>query len=85
MMAGVEAVADGMGVPLWSLVPIAVVAAVALLFILDGLSHSILKPFKSPPVIGTLPLVGGMMQFLQGPMGLMAKAMPKYGEVFTGE
>ena len=84
-MAGVEVVADAMGVPVWALVPIAMVAAAALLFVLDGLSFVVLKPSKSPPVISTLPLVGGMMEFLKGPIGLMAKAMPKYGEVFTGE
>ena len=84
-MAGVEVVADAMGVPVWALIPIAMVAAAALLFVLDGLSFVVLKPHKSPPVISTLPLLGGMMQFLKGPIGLMANAMPKYGEVFTGE
>ena len=84
-MAGVEAVADALGVPLWCLVPIAMVAAFTMLFILDALSFVVLKPWKSPPVIACIPLVGGMAEFLKGPMGLMAKSMPKYGEVFTGE
>ena len=84
MMDKVEMIADALGVPVVALVPIALVAVAVLAFVLDGLSHTILKPFKSPPVIATLPLVGGMAEFLKGPIGLMAKAMPKYGEVFTG-
>ena len=44
-----------------------------------------LKPGKSPPVIGTTPVFGGMLEFLKGPIGLMARAYPKYGEAFTGE
>ena len=81
----VELIADAIGVPVWALVPMALAAAAVLVFILDGLSHSVLKPGKSPPVIGTTPIVGGMMDFLKGPIGLMARAYPKYGEAFTGE
>lgn len=84
MMDKVEMIADALGVPVVALVPVALVAVAVLAFFLDGLSHTVLKPFKSPPVIATLPLVGGMAEFLKGPIGLMAKAMPKYGEVFTG-
>lgn len=84
MMDKVEMIADALGVPVVALVPVALVAVAVLAFFLDGLSHTVLKSFKSPPVIATLPLVGGMAEFLKGPIGLMAKAMPKYGEVFTG-
>ena len=84
MMDKVEMIANALGVPVVALVPVALVAMAVLAFFLDGLSHTVLKPFKSPPVIATLPLVGGMAEFLKGPIGLMAKAMPKYGEVFTG-
>jgi|TARA_B110000977_G_scaffold115406_2_gene149143 hypothetical protein len=84
MMDKVEAIASAMGVPPLALVPIALLAMLALVFILDGLSHVVLKPFKSPPVIATMPLVGGMAAFLRGPIGLMASSFPKYGEVFTG-
>ena len=80
----VASFADNVGVPVPALIPLALVAVAALVFVLDGLSHVVLKPFKSPPVIATLPVVGGMMAFLKGPIGLMANAMPKYGEVFTG-
>lgn len=74
-----------MGLPCWALVPLAVAVAATILFVLDGLTFTaVLKPRGSPPVIRTWPLVGGMAQFLKGPMGLMANAMPKYGEVFTG-
>ena len=81
----VELIADVIGVPVWALVPVALAAAAVLVFILDGLSHSLLKPGKSPPVIGTTPVFGGMLEFLKGPIGLMARAYPKYGEAFTGE
>ena len=81
----VELIADAIGVPVWALVPVALAAAAVLVFILDGLSHSVLKPGKSPPVIGTTPVFGGMLEFLKGPIGLMARAYPKYGEAFTGE
>ena len=84
MMDQVEAIASTMGVPPIALVPIAFVAVLPALFILDGLSHVVLKPFKSPPVIAAMPLVGGMAAFLRGPIGLMTNAFPKYGEVFTG-
>jgi hypothetical protein len=84
MMDKVEALASAVGVPPLALVPLAFAAVLAALFVLDGLSHVVLKPFKSPPVIGAMPLVGGMAAFLRGPIGLMADAFPKYGEVFTG-
>ena len=44
----VELIADAIGVPVWALVPMALAAAAVLVFILDGLSHSVLKPGKSP-------------------------------------
>ena len=84
MMDKIEALASAVGVPPLALVPLAFAAVLAALFVLDGLSHVVLKPFKSPPVIGAMPLVGGMAAFLRGPIGLMADAFPKYGEVFTG-
>ena len=84
MMDKAEALASAVGVPPLALVPLAFAAVLAALFVLDGLSHVVLKPFKSPPVIGAMPLVGGMAAFLRGPIGLMADAFPKYGEVFTG-
>ena len=84
-MESVAAFADTLGVPAWYLIPITLLAAAALIFLLDGLSFIVLKPFRSPPVIKTVPLVGGMAAFLKGPIGLMAKNFPIYGEVFTGE
>ena len=71
----VELIADAIGVPVWALVPVALAAAAVLVFILDGLSHSVLKPGKSPPVIGTTPVFGGMLEFLKGPIGLMALSL----------
>ena len=67
MMDKVEALASAVGVPPLALVPLAFAAVLAALFVLDGLSHVVLKPFKSPPVIGAMPLVGGMAAFLRGP------------------
>ena len=48
-------IANALGVPVVALVPVALVAVAVLAFFLDGLSHTVLKPFKSPPVIATLP------------------------------
>ena len=77
-------VTEFVGVPAWGLLPVALVAAVVLFVVFDALSHVVLKPFKSQPVIGTWPVIGGMIKFLKGPIGLMNNAFPKYGEVFTG-
>ena len=52
----VASFADNVGVPVPALIPLALVAVAALVFVLDGLSHVVLKPFKSPPVIATLPV-----------------------------
>ena len=52
-----------------ALVPVALVAVAVLAFFLDGLSHTVLKPFKSPPVIITLPLVGGRRSSSRDPSG----------------
>ena len=39
---------------------------------------------KLPPVVTThIPLVGGIVSFLQDPLGAVAKAKEKYGNVFT--
>ena len=59
-----------------------------LLVVLDVLTRKVFKSKKTPPLIEwsgglKIPLVGGMLEFLKGPMKLMAKAFPKYGEVFT--
>jgi len=63
---------------------IALLASIALLVILDVLSRTMLKSKRTPPLIdASIPIVGGMLEFLKGPMKLMAKAFPKHGEVFT--
>ena len=58
-----------------------------LLFVvlLDVLSRSsAFKSRKSPPLVDSkVPVVGGMLEFLKGPMKLMANAFPKHGEVFS--
>ena len=42
------------------------------------------KSRKSPPLVDTrVPVVGGMLEFLKGPMRLMANAFPTHGEVFS--
>ena len=69
--------------PLAVSVPMALTTVTILVFLLDQLSHGPLKARGSPPVIAVAPVWGGMMEFLAGPMRLMKKAMPEYGEVFT--
>ena len=54
--------------------------------LLDVLSRSSMafKSRKSPPLVDTrVPVVGGMLEFLKGPMRLMANAFPTHGEVFS--
>merc|ERR1719409_2548560 len=57
--------------------------------LLDVLSRSSMMAFfksrkKSPPLVDTrVPVVGGMLEFLKGPMRLMANAFPTHGEVFS--
>eukprot|EP00959_Pyramimonas_sp_CCMP1952_P416520 8726281-Pyramimonas_sp.AAC.1 len=38
---------------------------------------------KRPPIIAGLPLIGGFLKFVKGPMPLMDEAYKKYGSVFT--
>ena len=39
---------------------------------------------KLPPVVTThIPLVGGIVSFLQDPLGTVANAKKRYGNVFT--
>ena len=64
-MAGAMEAIEAMGLPIWALVPLAIMGLIASLFVLDALSFTVLKPSKSPPIIGTLPVVGGMMQFIK--------------------
>lgn len=69
--------------PLAVSVPMVLTTVTILVFLLDQLSHGPLRARGSPPVIAVAPVWGGMMEFLAGPMRLMKKAMPEYGEVFT--
>mmetsp|Transcript_13108 Transcript_13108/g.15840 ORF Transcript_13108/g.15840 Transcript_13108/m.15840 type:complete len:491 (-) Transcript_13108:705-2177(-) len=41
------------------------------------------KKGNIPPYVACLPIVGGLIKFIQGPMVLMKDAYAKYGEVFT--
>ena len=69
--------------PLTYSIPATLVTIIVALFVADGLSHGPLKRRGAPPVIGVAPVYGGMLEFLKGPIGLMARATPKHGEVFT--
>ncbi|CAL6302658.1 unnamed protein product [Bathycoccus prasinos] len=75
---------------LWSICVVSIASLIVflLLVVLDVLARKVFKSKKTPPLIEwngglKIPLVGGMLEFLKGPMKLMAKAFPKYGEVFT--
>ena len=75
---------------LWSVCVVSIASLIVflLLVVLDVLTRKVFKSKKTPPLIEwsgglKIPLVGGMLEFLKGPMKLMAKAFPKYGEVFT--
>ena len=48
---------------------IALLASIALLVILDVLSRTMLKSKRTPPLIdASIPIVGGMLEFLKGPI-----------------
>ncbi|CAI7847532.1 unnamed protein product [Closterium sp. NIES-54] len=38
---------------------------------------------KQPPVVPTIPLIGGLLKFMKGPIPLIKDAYAKYGSVFT--
>ena len=62
-----------------------VVCVLLFVVLLDVLSRSsAFKSRKSPPLVDSrVPVVGGMLEFLKGPMKLMANAFPTHGEVFS--
>eukprot|EP00241_Pyramimonas_parkeae_P001670 CAMPEP_0114245264 /NCGR_PEP_ID=MMETSP0058-20121206/11792_1 /TAXON_ID=36894 /ORGANISM="Pyramimonas parkeae, CCMP726" /LENGTH=484 /DNA_ID=CAMNT_0001358283 /DNA_START=463 /DNA_END=1917 /DNA_ORIENTATION=+ len=44
---------------------------------------SLVRSKGRPPVIAGMPLIGGFLKFIKGPMPLMEEAYAKYGSVFT--
>eukprot|EP00897_Mesotaenium_endlicherianum_P007787 jgi/Mesen1/7036/ME000367S06251 len=47
------------------------------------LSLWLFKDRKAPPVVSTIPVIGGLLKFMKGPMVLVQDLYPKYGSVFT--
>ena len=61
-----------------------IVAVILVVIAADVMSRTVFKSRKTPPLIDArIPIIGGLLEFLKGPMGLMARAFPKFGEVFT--
>eukprot|EP00894_Picocystis_sp_ML_P002806 jgi/Pico_ML_1/53323/g3892.t1 len=62
-------------------------AAVVVLGLLASLLVALLDAARSggkrPPTVRTLPLIGGLLEFLKGPLQLIDSSYKKYGEVYT--
>ncbi len=38
---------------------------------------------SSPPVVATIPIIGGLLKFVKGPINMLAEEYPRLGSVFT--
>ncbi|CAI5465414.1 unnamed protein product [Closterium sp. Yama58-4] len=63
-----------------SLAPTLLVAAILAVFIARWFRSG---GGKQPPVVPTIPLIGGLLKFMKGPIPLIQDAYAKYGSVFT--
>lgn len=60
-----------------------VVSLVLLILIVDVIYTRLLRPSSAPPTALVLPVVGGMLSFLGGPLALISKFHASCGECFT--